>query len=194
MIEINLLPPELKKKRGSKILGGKFNLPPEVMIGLGGGMVAFLIIVHILLMLTNIARLAQYKSLKKEWDRMLPHKGEADNVVKELRNLQAKLKSIDQVSGQELYLWCQKLNIISDSIPRGLWLRKVSLNVHNLSIEGSAISKKDQERVNIHAFASNLKKEEKFMNSLTNLELGSIQRRNINKVEIADFVMTAKTK
>ena len=194
MIEINLLPPELKKKRESKILGGKFNLPPEVMIGLGGGMVAFLIIVHILLMLTNIARLAQYKSLKKEWDRMLPHKGEADNVVKELRNLQAKLKSIDQVSGQELYLWCQKLNIISDSIPRGLWLRKVSLNVHNLLIEGSAISKKDQERVNIHAFASNLKKEEKFMNSLTNLELGSIQRRNINKIEIADFVMTAKTK
>ena len=95
MIEINLLPPELKKKRESKILGGKFNLPPEVMIGLGGGMVAFLIIVHILLMLTNMARLAQYKSLKKEWDRMLPHKGEADNVVKELRNLQAKLKSIE---------------------------------------------------------------------------------------------------
>ena len=194
MIEINLLPPELRRKRKGPILGGKFNLPPEIIIGLGGGLVVLLIFFHIFLMFTNMLRLAQYKGLKKDWEKVLPQKQQVDAIIQELKNLQSKLKSVEEALGSNENLWCRNLNIVSDVLPRGVWLRKLALNEDVFTMEGSAISKKTQERVNIHAFASNLKKEEKFLEYLTNLEIGSIQRRNINKIEIADFSLTAKIK
>jgi len=194
MIEINLVPLHLRKKKKKSLLPGGINIPIEVVIGIGGGVFALLILAHVLLLFTNIAKLAQHKRLQKQWEEIAPDKAKVDAVVNEMRELQSRYKSIEEITGVDKILWSQKLNILSDNLPRGVWLTKIVLNDEMLLIEGSATSKQRQEMINVHNLASNLKSNEAFLEDLEDLELGSIQRRRVQKIEIADFLITTKLK
>ena len=193
MININLIPPHLRKKEKNKLLG-KVNIPLEVIIGCGGGLLVLLGVIHVLLLFVNIAKLAQHKSLQSQWETMRPGKENVDSVVNEMRLFQGKYKAIQEISGDAGLSWAQTLNILSDNLPRGVWLKKISLNDEMLFIEGSAISKETTEIISINRFTSNLKADKNFREYFTDLELGSIQRRKIKSVEIADFVTTMKVK
>ena len=193
MIDINLIPPHLRKKEKSRLLG-KVNIPLEVIIGCGGGLLVLLGIVHVLLLFVNIGKLAQHKTLQKQWETMRPGKENVDSVVNEMRVFQGKYKAIEDITGKSGLSWAQKLNILSDNLPRGVWLKKIALNEEILFIEGSAISKEITEIISIHHLTSNLKADDHFLEYFTDFELGSIQRRKIKNVEIADFVITMKVK
>lgn len=193
MININLIPPHLRKKEKNRLLG-KVNIPLDVIIGCGGGLLVLLGIVHVLLLFVNIGKLAQHKALQKQWETMRPGKENVDSVVNEMRVFQNKYKAIEEITGKSGLSWARKLNILSDSLPRGVWLKKIALNEKMLFIEGSAISKETTEIISIHHLTSNLKEDGNFMKHFTDLELGSIQRRKIKNVEIADFVITTKVK
>ena len=84
MIDINLIPPHLKKKEKSRLLG-KVNIPLEVIIGCGGGLQILLGIVHVLLLFVNLGKLAQHKVLQKQWETMRPGKENVDSVINEMR-------------------------------------------------------------------------------------------------------------
>jgi len=192
MIEINLLPKNLRRKSKKGKFLGNINIPLEVVIGAGGGLFMILIFSHILLLGVGFSKLAIYKSFKNQFQSLQPQKEKADAVIKELRDLQASSKAVHQIAGGETILWSQKLNILSDSLPRGVWLKKVALNENVFFIEGSAIASEDNEMINVHTLTSNLKESNLFFDHLGDLELGSIQRKKIEKVEIADFVLTAQ--
>lgn len=170
------------------------DLPVEVLIGSCGGLFALLIIVHIVLLVTNIAKLNRHKLLKQEWAQILPKKQEVDKVVNDVRAINSKSKAVMEVTGGDVIFWAQKLNIISDDLPRGVWLTKIALTEEMLFIEGSAISNNQDELINVHKFTANLKKQPQFLTHLTELELGSIQRRTENKIDVADFLITMKIK
>jgi Tfp pilus assembly protein PilN len=193
MIDINLIPPHLKKKEKSKLLG-KVNIPLEVIIGCGGGLLVLLGVMHVLLLFVNIGKLAQHKGLQKQWEATRPGKENVDSVVSEMRVFQGKYKAIEDITGKGRLSWAQKLNILSDSLPRGVWLKKINLDEKMLFIEGSAISKETTEIISIHHLTSNLKDDDYFSEHFSDLELGSIHRRKIKNVEIADFVITMKIK
>ena len=193
MININLIPPHLKKKAKSKLLG-KVNIPLEVIIGCGGGLLVLLGVVHVLLLFVNIGKLAQHKTLQKQWETMRPGKEKVDSVVNEMRVFQGKYKVIEDITGKSGLLWARKLNTLSDSLPRGVWLKKIVLDEKMLFIEGSAISKETTEIMSIHRLTSNLKRDDDFLEHFVDLEMGSMQRRKIKNVEIADFVITMKVK
>ncbi|MBN1869966.1 MAG: PilN domain-containing protein [Candidatus Omnitrophica bacterium] len=193
MININLIPPHLRKKEKGRLLG-KVSIPLEIIIGCGGGLLVLLGVVHVLLLFVNIGKLAQHKALQKQWENMRPGKENVDSVVNEMRKFQGKYKAIEDIGGENSLSWAQKLNILSDNLPRGVWLKKIDLSEDTLFIEGSAISKETSEIISIHHFTANLKQDGSFMEHFTDLELGSIQRRKIKNVEIADFVITMKVK
>lgn len=194
MIEINLISPELRKKKRKKFLPGGMDMPIEVVIGSCGGLFALLIIVHIVLLVTNISKLNRHKQLKQEWAQILPKKQQVDQVVNDMRAINNKSKAVIEVTGGEVIHWAPKLNIISDDLPRGVWLTKIALTDEMLFIEGSAISNHQDELINVHKFTSNLKKQPQFLEHLTELELGSIQRRAESKIDVADFLITTKIK
>jgi len=194
MIEINLVPLKLRKRRKGQQLFKGFNIPLEVVIGLGGGFIVLLMGVHLFLLFTNVKKIAEHKRLKKEWALLEPDKSDVDAVISELRSLKGKQQAAEDVLVEDKISWSQKLNILSDSLPKGVWLRKIILDEEIFSIEGSAVSTEIEEMINVHSFAGNLKKQKKFLEHFEDLELGSIQRRKINKVEIADFVITARLK
>lgn len=192
MIEINVVPPQLRKKKKKKLLPGGVEIPPEVIIGSIGGLFFLLILAHIGLLMLNISKMKEHKQLKQEWQAILPQKEKVDGVVNDMRRLQNKHKAIVKVTGGEPINWAMKLNMISNELPRGVWLTKIALTNEMLFVEGSAISKSQDELINVHKFTSNLKRQSSFMNELTELELGSIQRRTERGIDVADFLITTK--
>jgi len=189
-IELNLIPPNMRRRRRRLLAGIK--VPLEVIIGLFGGVIMLLIFVHGGLLLFNFYRLNQHHNLKKEWDVTIPSKENVDKVLKEIRELQGKQKAIEKITMEDRVLWAPKLNVISDKIDRGIWLTRIRLKDGIFFIEGSALSKGGDEMINVHTFTSDIKNEPLFVEKVSDLELGSIQRRYINKTEVADFLITAK--
>ena len=195
MIDINLVPENLRKKRKSQLLTAAFNIPQEAIIGLVGGLFVLLLLVHVLFQFIIFIKYAQHSRYKNHWERIAPEKTKADLVVNELRGLQAKIKSIENITSGKRVFWAEKLNDISDGIPRGVWLNKISVEDKVVIIEGSAVSKLQDEMISmVGTFAANLKQQRKFMADLANLEVGSIQRRKSQIAEVADFTITAKLK
>ena len=123
---------------------------------------------------------------------MLRAKENVDKVIQEMRDLQARHKAIEKITTDDRIIWSQKLNVLSDSVARGVWLNRVRLKDGVFFIEGSAISKQNDEMINVHSFTSSLKDEKLFLDKFVDLELGSIQRRYISKTEVADFLITAE--
>jgi len=193
MIEINLAPPHLRKKK-KKGLVSSLNIPREAIIGLIGGLFVLLILVHVVLQVIIFYKYALNKSYQKQWESILPNKEKVDVVMSGLRLFQGQTKSLSAITSGQRILWAPKLNAISDSIPREVWLSRLFFNEKSLLIQGSAVSKVKNEMISIGSFVSNLKKQENFMNGLSGVELGSIQRRKIRSVEVVDFIITSKLK
>lgn len=191
MIEINLMPPQLRRKQKKGLASGGFKIPLEVVIGLGGGLIMLLILVHVGLLALNLAKLGKHRDIKNRMEKVSVQKAEVDGVISEKRSLQGKLQSIAKITSEAQILWSQKLNILSDGLPRGVWLKKISYDQKVLLIQGSAISRQTNEMMNVHSLVANLKTDPAFSKGFANLEMGSIQRREINKIEVVDFVMTA---
>jgi Tfp pilus assembly protein PilN len=191
MIEINLIPVNQRKRKRSQLLG-IIKIPLEIVIGSFLGVLMLLIMVHAGLLMINLWNLSHHANLKKEWEVITPAKENVDKVIKEMRVLQTKQKSIDQITTGSRILWAQKLNILSNSIVRGVWLTRLRLNEGTLYIEGSAISKQSDQIIGVHSFTANLKNDDIFVSNFSGLELDSIQRRYVGKTEVADFLITAQ--
>ena len=96
--------------------------------------------------------------------------------------------------GGERIFWSQKLNEISDSLPRGVWLNKIILSGETLLIQGSAVSKDTTEMVHVHNFTSNLKNLKNFRSYFNDIELELIKTRKVNVTQIADFTIKGSLK
>lgn len=193
MIDINLIPPHLRKARKGRILG-TINIPLEIIIGCGGGLLFLLGMIHVGLLLVNVGKLAQHKSLKHQWEMMRADRENVDSVVSKMRTFQGKYTALENVAKKAELSWAQKLNLLSEFLPRGMWYKKIALNDGMLFIEGSVISQGVNEISSVSHLISKLKGSEAFMGDFTELELGSIQKRKVKNIEIADFVITMKLK
>ena len=192
MIEINLVPLHLRKKKKKDLFPGGFKLPLEVVIGLGGGLIILLILVHVILLAINVSKLATHNTLKASWEEIIPGKEKVDVVISELRMLQKKQSAIKKLTEEKKVVWSQKINILSNNLPKGVWLRKIAFNEDTFFVEGSAISRQNKEMIGVHKYTANLKKDEYFLTDLTDLELDSIHMRKIKKVDVADFLITSR--
>ena len=169
-----------------------YGIPKEAVIGLVGGLTAVMVIIIILLQVVIFSKWSQRSSLKKQWEAILPEKQVVDAVLKELRMLRNKMDSIEKVTTGKRIFWAPKLNAISDSIPRGVWLNRISLDDQVLLLDGSAISKIQDEMISVGNFATNLKGHATFMENLESLDVSSIQKRQVKSIEVADFIITIK--
>ena len=195
MIEINLVPEHLRKKRNSQgLTGGDVKLPKETLIGLGGGVVALLLVLHILFQVFITTRFVQHRNYKSELDKIMPEKIKVDKILQELKALQAKAKNMDKITEGSNIVWSEKMQGISDNLTRGAWLNRITLENNALFIHGSSVSKDKAEMINVHKFTSSLKESEDFMKDFSNIELELIKSRKINVTQTADFIIKADLK
>src|ERR1041385_8035492 len=111
MIDINLVPEQMRKRRKSELLsGGIFNIPKEVMVGVGGGILALLLAVDVLFFLAKVVEFLQYHHTKAQWEAILPDKSNTDAIKKQLQDLQKEVKSMKDIMEGQNAVWSKKLN------------------------------------------------------------------------------------
>jgi Tfp pilus assembly protein PilN len=194
-IQINLIPESLRKRRKSSGFPVKsFLLPREVVIGLVGGLVGFLVFFHVMLQLVITVRFVQLFQYRRGIERLATKKQEAEGVLQQLRQLQSNITMIDGVSNTKKIYWSAKLNAISDSLTRGVWLEKISWENGTFLLRGSAVSKSAAEMIAVNNFVTKLKGNAVFTRDLGRIETGQIKTRKVNLTPVADFSLTAQAK
>ncbi len=194
MIELNLIPTHLrKKKRKTLSLGGRdVRIPREAVIGLIGGLLVLLLAVHVVLQLVIMYKYFNHQKMEQGWEQMSSSQTNVNRVLNELRRLQGNLKAIDNMRGTDRISWSKKLNLISEHLPRGVWLDWVSMDGRTLVLRGSSVSKSNTQIISIHNFTENLSNSKDFMLGLRNIETGLIKSRDIQTTPVADFSISAQ--
>jgi len=194
MIELNLIPEHLRKrKRRSFSLGGRdVHIPREAVIGLIGGLLVLLLLVHVILQLVIMYQFFQNKKIDRQWEQMSSSQTNVNRVLNELRRLQGNMKAFNDIQGANKVSWAQKLNLISEQLPRGVWLDWISMDGQTLVLRGSSVSKDNTQIISIHNFTENLNQCEPFMQGLKNIETGLIKSRTIQTTPVADFSINAE--
>ncbi|MBI3314964.1 MAG: PilN domain-containing protein [Candidatus Omnitrophica bacterium] len=195
MIVINLVPEHLRKRsaRGASSLIG-LDIPREVLLGVGGAFIAFLVVAHVLLLAAQSVQGMSLGLAKASWGRLLPDRNRIDVLGTELRGLRKKVTTITGIASAGTSPWSRKMNALGDALPKGVWLKKINLDSGTLTLEGSAFSKTQSEIVTIGNFVAGLKKEGAFADDFSSIEVRSIQRGKRGPTEVVDFVITAKLK
>ena len=154
MIDINLIPPQLRKRKKKILLPkGMLKLPKEALFGLVGGVIALLLIVDVFAGSYLVFKKAVRARRLKEWNSILPDKKRVDNILGQIRTLQKRINEIDKITSSP-FVWSAKLNALSDSVPRGIWLNKLEYVSDQLIINGSAVSKRKDEMIIVEDFSS----------------------------------------
>ncbi len=195
MIEINLVPVNLRQKeRSGAGIWTSIDLPKEILLGVGSMVIILLVLIHLSLIGMYVAKLTQQLMYKGTWQKMLPDKNNVDSISQELRDLRTKTATINDITSKKAIVWSQKLNILSDIAPKGVWFKKILWDNSLLVLEGSAFSKLHDEITIVGNFVSTLKKDEGFAKDFSSIELNSIGRSKKGMMEVADFKITAKVK
>lgn len=193
MIKINLAPSNIKNNDQQGLLKS-LDLPREILIGLGGLVLTVLIAFHLLFLAGYVIELAKQIVYRVTWQGMLPDKKNIDSISQEMRELRSKIATINEVTAKKSVTWSQKFNLLSDQIPKGVWLTRILWDGKTLVLEGSAYSRFRDEINLVGNFVAALKKEESFMKDFVSVELSSVIRAKRASVEIVDYKVTAKAK
>ncbi len=190
MIEINLVPPQFKKKKKSRQVSESASSPSKNnIIGFASLFIVFLAIVAGALQFIISQKLAQRKKLMSELAELVPQKINTDRYVGQIKDINKRLEPLEEILGQKDIMWSKKLHAVSESLPRGVWLTKMHLDEDVLLINGSAVSKVQTEMISVHSFNTSLKNNEDFMADFKEIELEYIKSRTINGTPVADFTI-----
>lgn len=203
MIEIDLLPKELRKK--------KMDLPDISFLYIIASFVGIIIVIHLLLSLSINVKTKSLKRLQNRWQVILPEKETADKLKCELTTMRNRIDGIDNLI-QSRINWAKKLSDLSDAMIPAVWLNKMwlekkvilqkaevkkgeetantepqSITVKTLHLNGSVIATGGEETAAIGKFIRSLKNNQGFFSDFSEIESVSIQRSRLKDIEVMDF-------
>ena len=187
MIEINLLPEELRKKKSEPVFN--LNMEAEKLRFLAiGGAAGILILIVIALFLGSFIRKAQINDLLSREKVFSDRVSKIDSINKEITVLKAKMAVLDQITKRN-FIWAEKINQLSDLVLPGIWFTRVysDSGENKLTIEGSVISKSEEAMASVGKFMKNLKDDVQFFKDFKNIRLESVQREAKDEMGIVNF-------
>ena len=195
MIHINLLPENLRKTSKKELLTtGLFRIPPEIIIGVGGGLIVVLIAMDFLLggvMLFKAAK-GQFYTQKKKM--LLPEEKTQQIVANELRDVRIKKEGMEEILNGPTLVWSQQLNHLSDNMAKGVWLKRIHFEDKIFVIQGSSVSKTHNEMERFQEFLGNLKRDSLLSKFFQEPELKEQTQKKINALDIFDFTLNSQIK
>lgn len=199
MIEINLLPEELKiKTKGhsfDQALGKKplELIQDQVFIYAIAAILVLFILAHFYFVVLSISKNGKLVSLNRKWLALATQKKALDEFNQEFTATSQDAGALAQLSRQRI-LWAQKLNELSLRLPSGVWFNEILLNGNNLTVRGSVISLEKEEVSLINRLLDNLKTAGEFTKDFSGWELSNVQKRSVGGYDIADFVLVGALK
>ncbi len=188
MIEINLLPEELKTKTRKL---GKVSIKSKSFLYLFPLVFAVLILVHICLAAGAIVKISQFSILNNKWKKLQTQRELLNNLKKEYDVLASTAKLIEELNSRRNN-WSEKLNQLSLNLPSGIWFNEITVSQKDFILKGSAVSLQKEEMSLINKFIESLKNNTAFTRGFNNLELSSVQRKSIVGYDVVDFILTVK--
>jgi len=127
MIEINLLPQELRKKETAlrKFEISNISLRNMPVFKITFAVIGIFIALHLILFLVMAYANLSYASINKKYAQILPQKKEADALKVQYDAINKKVGVIEELMGKR-FSWTNKLNALSDCVTPGIWLRDLS--------------------------------------------------------------------
>jgi Tfp pilus assembly protein PilN len=199
MIEINLLPEELRVKTKGRLpdpVSGKSTLvsiQDQAFIYAIGAILVLLILAHFYFGVLLVSKNQKLLFLNRKWADLAAQKKSLDEFNQEFTATSADAGALAQLSRQRI-LWAQKMNELSLRLPSGVWFNEILLNGSNLTIRGSVISLEKEEVNLINRLLDSLKTASEFARDFSGWELSNVQKRNIGGYDIDDFVLVGALK
>ncbi len=194
MIKLNFIPEQQRCQGGGLIAEDIGGVRTEIIVGGIAALLGFLVVVHLLLAAGAVYRMASYKILEARWNAMSGDQKAYNEVSNEIKSIQGKMAVVRPITSAQSLHWARFLNELSDSVPKGVWLRELVFEKKDLTIHGSSVSKMRNEMVEAGNFVAALKEKQSIRDSFTGVDVDSIQRRESVAVSIADFSLKAKRK
>lgn len=187
MIEINLLPQELRKK----VQKVEFN--KQTYFNIIILVVSLFVVIHILLVGVFMLKKAKFNRLNTAWPKLEKDLEEITDIKNEIKNLSQDNNKITEVienEGSVAYI----LNKLSLELPNGIWFRYLKLDENEFIIEGSVVSQRAVDETTIlNKYLTSLKAQ-KEIKIFENLEIADIKKKNIQSIQVADFILRVKLK
>jgi Tfp pilus assembly protein PilN len=194
MIEINLLPNELKVKlKKKKNFTEEMMKRKELFLYLIPLLLGILLIMHIFLGITAIAKSGNYKGLKRKWQALEPQRKALEAFNKEHGILTEDAKMVKQYVDSRV-TWSEKFNKLSAHLPSGMWFRQLNAEGKNFVLFGSVISLQKEEMALLKEFIDSLKGDSGFFKDFASLELTSVQTKPVGAYEVVDFTLQGALK
>ena len=200
MIEINLLPEELKdkhkgktKKTAADISAGLANFKVKYFIYLIPLALGILICTHIYLGLMYFVKTGALRQLANKWQGLEQQRSELEVFNAEYALISEDAKAIQQIS-QSRINWAQKLNLLSLGLPSGIWYNEINVSPKEFILQGTVVALQKEELVLINKLISNLKNDPDFFKDFSSLELSSVQKKTVGGYDIFDFILQGALK
>ena len=213
MIELNLVPKNLRttnKKSNAKL---DIKLPKVAPIPLIVGLISVIILSQVILGMLSVMQQKKLAAIKCKLNHIMPQQKIAVTLKKEVDNLSGKVAVIDSLTSGSL-VWAKKLYDLNNSIVDGVWLSALSLSVEKsktpqvfagfnkgvspqlpvdkemLVLKGAAVSSDSGEATAIVGrFIDSLKTNNDFFKDFEDIKLSSVQRETLGSTEIMKFTI-----
>src|SRR3989338_2350541 len=221
MPQINLLSPEAKKKesRPAIVDAAKVELSQLMRTAIAISVICLvaMLFVWTLLLLSISKKEKILVALKKKTEVLATNPKEMERLKKEKVALEKKVDVIDELSSRKFF-WFEKLELIADLIPDGVWLADIS-SVQQKSgksdakprtvklkpetptekavivIRGSAVAYKIQDAVSIIAnFIKRLQENKNFAKDFKEIKLNTINKSILGGLDIMKFELICEVK
>jgi Tfp pilus assembly protein PilN len=188
MIEINLLPHELRTRR-DKTSG----IDSKYFLYAAAATVGLLIALQALLLVAGIARSSQLVVLNANWKKMESQRKEVEAFKLQYDTVSKDTQVLQQLTLKRIN-WSEKLNKLSLNLPSGIWFNEITVSPKDFVLKGSAISQEKTDMAIINQFISTLKKDTGFFKDFATFDLNSFQVRNIGGYDIIEFILSGTWK
>ncbi len=199
MIEINLLPEELRVKIKTKSVEHFTVSKPaafsqeQLFVYAIPILLFVLVCAHIYFAVIFISKNNQLVVLNRKWVQLEPQKKGLDEFNNEYSSVSQDASLAQLLTGKRI-LWAEKLNKLSLNLPAGVWFNEITISVKDIIIQGSVISFAKEEVNLINKLLENFKEDSEFSKDFVSFELSNVQKKNVGGYDIADFILTGVLK
>jgi len=183
MIELNLLPEELKVKKQEV----KTDLP---LLPLLVCLVIVLVLTHLVTLFFINKSNQELSILKAEWENYLPKKKEIDDLKNKIRATDRKDKAIEELTGKRI-LWAELLNSLSDSMISTVWLSSLGYKRGGaggmINLDGFTTGSSEEGTASVGRFINSLENNNAFKSYFSKVELESVRSSKFDNEEAMKF-------
>ena len=218
MPQINLLLSSSRKKTTKVIISPqdlKLDLSKIYPAALKHSAISFgiCLLIWLILFFSNAQKTKALSDYEEKVTVLTRSPKEVEEIIKERAVLEKKIKLMDTLFYRKFF-WHEKLTLLSDLIPDGIWLTDISSQEENaispqrvgrsmigvgqktiLVVKGTAVAPKIQDAVSlIGDFIKNLQENSEFSKDFVNIKLNTVVKGSIGGTDVMQFDFFCESK